>query len=52
MKKGDWISFQSGGVGKIIRIAKDKSWADVWCGNWSKRVPDPEKHLKPYTGQF
>lgn len=48
MKKGDWIEFQLGGVGIIKRIAKDKSWADIWCGAWSKRVPNPEINLKPY----
>ncbi|WP_340398011.1 hypothetical protein NST50_14040 [Paenibacillus sp. FSL E2-0202] len=49
LKKGDWIEFQAGGVGKIKRMAKDRSWADVCCGSWSKRVPDPDKHLKPAT---
>ncbi|WP_339314641.1 hypothetical protein [Paenibacillus sp. FSL M7-0896] len=49
--KGDLIEFQTGGVGKIIRIAKDRSWADIDCGPWSKRVPDPDKHLKPIVEQ-
>ncbi|WP_179089414.1 MULTISPECIES: hypothetical protein [Paenibacillus] len=51
LKKGDWIKFKAGGVGLITRMAKDRSWADVDCGRWSKRVPDPDKHLERIEGQ-
>lgn len=50
IKKGDLIKFASGDVGKIKRVAKDRSWADVDCGFWSKRVPNPDKNLRLYEG--
>jgi hypothetical protein len=30
----------------VIRVAKDRSWADVKTPFGTKRVPDPEKYLK------
>lgn len=49
IQKGDLVLFSAGGVGKIKRMSKDRSWADVDCGGWSKRVPDPDKHLRLYS---
>lgn len=46
LKKGDIIQFRSGDLATIKRVAKDRSWADVDCGFWSKRVPDPDENLK------
>lgn len=51
LKKGDLIKFSDGSPGLIIRMAKDRSWADIDCGSWSKRVPEPDKHLKLYVGK-
>lgn len=30
----------------VIRVAKDRSWADVKTIYGNKRVPDPDKNLK------
>ncbi|WP_158659148.1 hypothetical protein [Paenibacillus polymyxa] len=48
IQKGAWVKFAAGGIGKVKRMAKDRNWADVDCGNWSKRVPDPDKNLEVY----
>ncbi|MGF6352455.1 hypothetical protein ABIE27_000351 [Paenibacillus sp. 4624] len=51
IQKGDLVMFSAGGVGKIKRMSKDRSWADVNCGSWSKRVPDPDKNLQLYKNK-
>jgi hypothetical protein len=46
LMRSDWVTTRDGGLGSVIRIAKDGAWADVrWRDpsmhppEWSKRMP-------------
>lgn len=54
MKKGDWVQFKSDwgkepvlqNLGRITRVAKDGSWADVVTRYGRKRIPKPHENLR------
>jgi hypothetical protein len=54
MKKGDWVQFKSDwgkpavlhDLGRITRVAKNGSWADVETRYGRKRIPNPHKYLR------
>ncbi len=47
IERSDWVRAKCGGIGVVIRVARDGSWADVrWRKlvgplplEWSKRMP-------------
>ena len=48
--KCDWDKEPTPGNTSIIkRVAKDGEWVDVATPYGTKRVPEPEKHLKVIT---
>jgi len=57
IQKGSIVQFKTdwgkeptpSNIAIVTRVAKDRSWADVWTPYGRKRVPDPYKNLKLVT---